>query len=136
MTPEEMLEHCLALPGAWPDNPWDHEHPVVKVHDKIFAFIGGEGVGVKSGATREVADEWLDRYPDDASVMAYIGRSGWNDLRFDGAIDDEELREAVDGVLPARGRQAREEAPPAGLGGLTHHSASAERSVTASRRYG
>ena len=49
MTPEEMLEHCLAKPGAWPDNPWDHEHPVVKVHDKIFAFIGGDGVG------REVA---------------------------------------------------------------------------------
>ena len=68
MTPEEMLEHCLARPGAWPDNPWDHEHPVVKVHDKIFAFIGGDGVGVKSGPTREVADEWLDRYPDDASA--------------------------------------------------------------------
>ena len=95
MTPEEMLKHCLALPGAWPDNPWGHEQPVVKVHDKIFAFVGNEGVGVKSGPTREVADEWLDRYPDDASVMAYIGRSGWNDLRFDGAIDDEELYEAV-----------------------------------------
>ena len=91
MTPEEMLKHCLAKPGAWPDNPWDHEHPVVKVHDKIFAFVGGDGVGVKSGPTREVADEWLDRYPEDASVMAYIGRSGWNDLRFNGAIDDEEL---------------------------------------------
>ena len=30
--------------------------PVVKVHDKIFAFIGSDGVGVKSGATREVAE--------------------------------------------------------------------------------
>ena len=50
MTPEEMLEHCLAKPGAWPDNPWDHEHPVVKVHDKIFAFIGGDGVGREVGA--------------------------------------------------------------------------------------
>ena len=29
--------------------------------------------------------------------MAYIGRSGWNDLRFGGAIDDEDLVEAVDG---------------------------------------
>ncbi len=91
-----MLAHCLARPGAWPDNPWGHEHPVVKVHDKIFAFIGEEGVGVKSAANREVADEWLDRYPDDASVMPYIGRSGWNDLRFNGAIADDELYEAVD----------------------------------------
>ncbi len=42
-----------------------------------------------------MADEWLHRYPDDASVMAYIGRSGWNDLALDGAIPDEELVEAV-----------------------------------------
>ncbi len=43
-----------------------------------------------------MADEWLDRYPDEASVMPYIGRSGWNDLAFGGAIADEELCEAVD----------------------------------------
>ena len=96
MTPEEMLEHCLARPGAWPDNPWGHEHPVVKVHDKIFAFLGGETVGVKAGADREEADEWLLRYPDDASVMAYIGRSGWNTLRIDGNIPDDDVYDAVD----------------------------------------
>jgi predicted DNA-binding protein (MmcQ/YjbR family) len=96
MTPEEMLAHCLAKPGAWADNPWGHEYPVVKVHDKIFAFVGGDGVGVKSAATREVADEWLERYPDDASAMAYIGRSGWNNLRFNGAIGADEVLEAVD----------------------------------------
>jgi predicted DNA-binding protein (MmcQ/YjbR family) len=43
-----------------------------------------------------VADEWLHRYPDDASVMRYIGRSGWNDLSWTGAIPDDELLEAVD----------------------------------------
>lgn len=111
---ETMLTYCLAKPGAWEDWPWgggpdsddgqdtsgDHEHPVVKVgpagSGRIFAFIGARGVGVKGGATRDVADEWLQRYPDDASVMAYIGRSGWNDLAFGGAIADDELREAVD----------------------------------------
>ena len=91
---------CAGLPGAWPDNPWDHEHPVYKVgpgaRGKIFAFLGATTVGVKAGATREVADEWLDRYPDDAGVMAYIGRSGWNDLTLAGAIPDEELVEAVE----------------------------------------
>jgi predicted DNA-binding protein (MmcQ/YjbR family) len=95
-----MQAHCLSLPGAWPDNPWGHEHPVVKVGPdaagKIFAFLGSGGVGVKGGHSREVADEWLHRYPEDASVMAYIGRSGWNDLAFGGAIPDEELLEAVD----------------------------------------
>jgi predicted DNA-binding protein (MmcQ/YjbR family) len=95
----QLASYCSAKPGAWADNPWGHEHPVFKVgpgeRGKIFAFLGGTGVGVKAAATREVADEWLHRYPDSASVMAYIGRSGWNDLAFDG-IPDEELLEAVD----------------------------------------
>ena len=108
MDADRMRDYCLAKPGAWPDWPWGggpdadpddssgHEHPVIKVGDKIFAFLGTGGVGVKSGASRDVADEWLQRYPDDASVMAYIGRSGWNDLAFAGAIPDDELTEAVD----------------------------------------
>jgi predicted DNA-binding protein (MmcQ/YjbR family) len=95
MTLDELLEHCLAKPGAWSDQPWEGDH-VVKVADKIFAFTGETGVGVKCGANRDEADEWLRQYPDDASVMAYIGRSGWNTLRLAGAIPDEELRDAVD----------------------------------------
>ena len=96
----DAIAHCQAQPGAWPDNPWDHEFPVFKVGEgergKIFAFLGATGVGVKAGRTRDEADEWLARYPDDASVMAYIGRSGWNDLTFGGAIPDDELEEAID----------------------------------------
>jgi predicted DNA-binding protein (MmcQ/YjbR family) len=97
---EHLQAHCLGKPGAWSDNPWDHEHPVIKVgpgeRGKIFAFLGAGNVGVKAGRSREVADEWLLRYPDDASVMAYIGRSGWNSLALGGAIPDDELLEAVD----------------------------------------
>ena len=96
----EVLAHCLAKPGAWPDNPWDHEHPVVKVgpgdKGKIFAFPSADRVGVKPGFGRDAADEWLQRFPDDATVMAYIGRQGWNDLSLTGAIPDDELREAID----------------------------------------
>lgn len=100
MDADHLLAHCLAKPGAWADNPWDHELPVIKVgpgeRGKIFAFLGRDSVGVKAGATREVADEWLQRYPEDATVMAYIGRSGWNTLTLGGAIPDDELLEAVD----------------------------------------
>jgi predicted DNA-binding protein (MmcQ/YjbR family) len=97
---EQMRAYCAAKPGAWPDFPWEeHSHPVFKVgageRGKIFAFLGGEGVGIKAGRSREVADEWLQRYPERASVMRYIGRSGWNDLSFKG-IPDDDLREAVD----------------------------------------
>ena len=53
-------------------------------------------MGLKCGRSRDEADEWLQRYPDDASVMAYIGRYGWNTLTLNGAISDEEILEAVD----------------------------------------
>lgn len=92
-----MLAYCLAKPGSWADNPWEHDHPVVKVSEagKIFAFLAATGVGVKCGSGRDEADQWLARFPQEASVMAHIGRSGWNDLRFGGAIDDDELLAAV-----------------------------------------
>jgi predicted DNA-binding protein (MmcQ/YjbR family) len=95
MTLEELTAYCLAKPGAWPDQPWDGDH-VAKVHEKIFAFMGATTLGVKAGATREEADEWLLRYPDDAAVMPYIGRSGWNTLRIGAGIPDDELSSAVD----------------------------------------
>ncbi|MGV9212729.1 MmcQ/YjbR family DNA-binding protein [Micromonospora sp. RB23] len=95
----EMLSYCLAKPGAWLDRPWEDDE-VVKVGSRIFAFLGnGDAeptVGVKCGANREIADEWLHRHPDDARPMPYIGRSGWNTLRLDAGIDADELTEAVD----------------------------------------
>jgi predicted DNA-binding protein (MmcQ/YjbR family) len=100
MTRDELLATCMAKPGAWPDEPWEGD-VVAKVATKIFAFIGsgsaaGATVGLKCANTREEADEWLHRYPEDAKVMAYIGRSGWNSLRIDGAIPDDELLEAIE----------------------------------------
>jgi predicted DNA-binding protein (MmcQ/YjbR family) len=86
---------ALALPGAWEDSPWDGD-TVAKVGDKIFVFLGDDSIGVKSARSRTEADEWLLRYPDDASVMAYIGRHGWNTLRTTGAIDPDELLEAIE----------------------------------------
>lgn len=75
--------------------PWEDD-VVAKVEKKIFVFLGDGAIGVKCGEDRDEADEWLMRYPDDASVMAYIGRSGWNTLRVGGAIPDREIKEAID----------------------------------------
>ena len=117
VTGDELRAYCLAKPGAWQDEPWEGD-VVAKVGSKIFAFIGSESsgmVGVKCGRTREQADEWVAQYPDDASAMAYIGRYGWNRLRTDGAIPDDELRDAIDGsydsvvaALPKRERPTTE----------------------------
>ena len=116
MTVDELLTYCLGKPGSWQDEPWEGD-VVVKVGTKIFAFLGAStSVGVKCGTTREVADEWLARYPEDAVVMPYIGRSGWNSLRLGGGIPDEDLREAVDASydmvvskLPKRDRPSASE---------------------------
>lgn len=92
--------YALAKPGAWPDEPWEGDL-VAKVADKIFVFLGGSGsggvtsLGVKCG-DRDAADEWLQRYPEDAVKMAYIGQHGWNTLVVGGRIPDDELRDAID----------------------------------------
>jgi predicted DNA-binding protein (MmcQ/YjbR family) len=102
VTWDDVVAYCLAKPGAWRDEPWEGDG-VAKVGKKIFAFFGSEGpsVGLKCGPDRDVADEWLTRYPHDASVMAYIGRSGWNTLRVGGAIPDDEILAAVDASYDA-----------------------------------
>ena len=95
MTFDELLAYCLTKPGAWQDEPWEG-NVVAKVDMKIFAFVDDHAIGVKCGDSREEADEWMARFPNDASVMAYIGRSGWNTLRLNEAIPDDEVLEAID----------------------------------------
>jgi predicted DNA-binding protein (MmcQ/YjbR family) len=92
---EALAAHALGKPGAWADEPWEGDQ-VAKVGDKIFAFLGSETIGLKCGRTREEADELLAAHPGDASVMAYIGRYGWNTIRLDGAVAMDELEELVD----------------------------------------
>lgn len=102
MTRADIVAYCLAKPGAWLDEPWEGDQ-VVKVADKIFAFLGSDGadpaavgVGLKCGRGLDDAAELRARYPDDVTVSAYIGRYGWNNLRLAGAIPDDEILEAVD----------------------------------------
>jgi predicted DNA-binding protein (MmcQ/YjbR family) len=96
----DWLSYALSKPGAWRDEPWEND-VVAKVGDRIFAFLGaGEpgaitAVGVKCG-DREAADEWLLRYPEDATRMAYIGQHGWNTLTVGAGIPDDEIADAID----------------------------------------
>jgi len=98
----DWLAYCLAKPGAWQDEPWEGD-VVVKVADKIFAFLGAilrddttpAGIGLKCG-NREAADVWLERYPGSVAKSAYIGQHGWNNFRLDGSIPDDEVADLID----------------------------------------
>ncbi|MHA6794130.1 MmcQ/YjbR family DNA-binding protein [Pseudonocardia bannensis] len=100
MTHDELVAYCLAKPGAVPDEPWEGDL-VAKVGDKIFAFLGGDGLGVKCGRDADEAAELRNRYPGTVTVMAYIGRYGWNAVALDGVIPDDELCELVDASYDA-----------------------------------
>ncbi len=94
---------------------------VAKVGDKIFVFLGAETIGVKAGGSREEADAWIDRYPDEASVMPYIGRHGWNTLRVGGAIGDDEIAEAITASYErVVERLPKSKRPPARVPGAAH----------------
>jgi predicted DNA-binding protein (MmcQ/YjbR family) len=95
MTYDELLEYCLAKPGAVQDEPWEGDI-VAKVGGKIFSFHSATTVGLKCGRDRDEAEEFVARFPKDVTPMAYIGRYGWNSVAIDGAIPVDELFELVD----------------------------------------
>jgi predicted DNA-binding protein (MmcQ/YjbR family) len=95
MTRDELLAHCLSKPGAVQDEPWEGD-VVAKVGGKIFSFNGDTTLGVKCGRDTDEAAELRDRYPNDVTAMAYIGRFGWNTIHLDGAVPDDELIELID----------------------------------------
>jgi predicted DNA-binding protein (MmcQ/YjbR family) len=92
---EALLAYCLAKPGAYADEPWEGD-VVAKVGGKIFSFNGEATIGVKCGRDADDAAELRERYPNDVTVMAYIGRFGWNTVLIDGAVPDDELFELID----------------------------------------
>jgi predicted DNA-binding protein (MmcQ/YjbR family) len=103
VTVDDLVDYCLAKPGATEDYPWGDEELVAKVGGKAFAFIwlAGGTVGVKCGRDSAEAAAWRQRYPDSVSQSAYIGRYGWNTVRVDGDVPDDDIRELVDASYEA-----------------------------------
>lgn len=74
----------------------------------------GDAAGLNCGHTRDEADEWLRRFPDNAHVIAYIGRSGWNTLQLSAGIPDDELLDAIDASYDAVVRKLDRKDRPTG----------------------
>jgi predicted DNA-binding protein (MmcQ/YjbR family) len=109
----DVVEYCLAMPGAEESYPFGEAELVAKVGGKGFAFIGlQEGtVAVKCGANADDAEHWRQRHPEAIVVSAYIGRYGWNRVTLDGVPDDD-IRELLDGSYEdVRSRLPRSKRP-------------------------
>ena len=76
---EDLLRFALSLPEAWEDHPWGH--PVAKVRQKVFLFLGGTeedpGMDVKLPFS---ADHALS-IPESSPTGYGMGRHGWAHLR-------------------------------------------------------
>ena len=93
MTEDEVLAHCLELPGAWPDSPWGGG-VVAKVGGppgKVFAFPGDGAVALK--ATPEDGAELRAAYPDCVGDAPYLSKRHWVRIVLDGTVPDDEVRE-------------------------------------------
>ena len=76
---------------------------MAKVGGKIFAFLGGgRRSALKCGRDADEAAELRHRYPEHATVMAYIGRLRLEHASAsDGTVPDDELLELVDASYDA-----------------------------------
>jgi predicted DNA-binding protein (MmcQ/YjbR family) len=70
-----LKSFALALPGAWPDNPWGDS--VVKVGKKIFVFLGEgteePGITVKVPESHDHAMSFAGAMPTGYG----LGKAGW-----------------------------------------------------------
>lgn len=105
MNRDDVIGYCLGKPGAEETYPWGDGELVAKVGGRAFAFVGLGGepgsVGVKCGRSAEEAAEWRERYPDAVTMSAYIGRYGWNAVRMDGTVPEDDVRELIDASYDA-----------------------------------
>lgn len=91
-----MLAHALALPGAWPDEPWEGD-PVAKVGTRpgrIFLFGGTDGVALTLPPDDRPA--LVGAYPGTVGDAPYLSRRHWVRVRLPGAVPDDELLELVE----------------------------------------
>jgi predicted DNA-binding protein (MmcQ/YjbR family) len=92
MTYDEVVAHCLTLPGAWEDSPWEDDN-VVKVGPKVFAFPGVEAVSLKVDPA--VGEELRAAYPHSVGDPRYLSKKHWVRIALDGVVPDDELRELL-----------------------------------------
>ena len=91
----DFREYCISLPDVEETLPFDDTTLVYKVGGRMFAMVSLERAdyfAVKCDPERAVI--LRDRYPQ-VTAGWHLNKRHWNDVRFDGRLDDEALRREI-----------------------------------------
>jgi predicted DNA-binding protein (MmcQ/YjbR family) len=93
---ERLRAICLALPEATEKLTWE-ETPTFRVRDKIFAMYSTDHrdgrVSMWCKAPPGAQEALVGSDPERFFVPPYVGHNGWIGVRFDGAVDWDEVAE-------------------------------------------
>ena len=91
----DFREYCISLPDVDETLPFDDTTLVYKVGGRMFAMVSLERAdyfAVKCDPERAVI--LRDRYPQ-ITAGWHLNKRHWNDVRFDGRLDDDALRREI-----------------------------------------
>ena len=91
----DFREYCISLPDVEETLPFDDTTLVYKVGGRMFAMVSLERAdyfAVKCDPERAII--LRDRYPQ-VTAGWHLNKRHWNDVCFDGRLDDEALRREI-----------------------------------------
>jgi predicted DNA-binding protein (MmcQ/YjbR family) len=97
VTPDELRQACLSLPGAEETCPFSEGLSVFKVEGKIFAItrLAGEPLTVSLKCEPELAEQLRVTHP--AIRPGYhLNKRHWNTVTIDGSVADEMVLSMVE----------------------------------------
>jgi predicted DNA-binding protein (MmcQ/YjbR family) len=96
MTPGELREWCLSMPGAIEDFPFAPETSVFKVHNKIFALsrLGEAPLKVSLKCDPTLGESLRDSYT--SIVPGYhLNKRHWLTITLNADFGDRQLRDLI-----------------------------------------
>ena len=114
MSPAELRDYCLSLPGAEETFPFGVKTSVFKVVVRMFALsqLGADSLRVSLKCEPELAQALRDAH---AAVLPgyHLNKRHWNTVIIDGSLPDDAIREMIEdsydlvvSKLPSVGRRA------------------------------
>jgi predicted DNA-binding protein (MmcQ/YjbR family) len=97
VTPDELRETCLAMPGAIEDFPFSPDNSVFKVAGKIFAIsnLANEPLRVSLKCDPVLAEQLRADHP--AITPGYhLNKRHWNTVIADGSVPDAMVRDMIE----------------------------------------